>query len=183
MEKLYEHHLGVDGQHFTAFNMCYGAFGGSDGRDVFLVQSLDGKIQIIEQTATAFSRQFHDCLIPGPIAYLPTQDAFVTATYANHIECYRYQVLANSQADVGAKDAKLSYDEKQNGGRRDGPGSNLNAFGLVSVRNAMVEWSINVGEMCYDIIEGKFSKGKLHIPPAPLAESTACLTRLPPPAN
>ena len=37
---------------------------------MFLVQSLDGKIQIFEQSANAFSRQLLDCLIPGENMYM-----------------------------------------------------------------------------------------------------------------
>ena len=31
LHKKYEHKLGVDGAHFTAFNMCFGPFGGAHG--------------------------------------------------------------------------------------------------------------------------------------------------------
>jgi Bardet-Biedl syndrome 9 protein len=57
-----------------------------------MVQSLDGKLQIFEQSANAFTRQLVDCLLPGPMAYLPKLDAFVTTNYACQAECYRYQV-------------------------------------------------------------------------------------------
>lgn len=92
MRKAYEHILGVDGRHFTAYNMTSGSFGGARTRDMFMVQSLDGKLQIFEQSANAFTRQLVDCLLPGPIAYLPRLDAFVSATYSCQAECYRYQV-------------------------------------------------------------------------------------------
>jgi len=69
MRKAYQHPLGVDGKHFTAYNMTCGSFGGSKGREMFLVQSLDGRIQIFEQSANAFSRQLIDCLIPGAYAF------------------------------------------------------------------------------------------------------------------
>ena len=65
MRRAYQHMLGVDGKHFTAYNMTCGSFGGTKGREMFLVQSLDGKIQIFEQSANAFSRQLSDCLLPG----------------------------------------------------------------------------------------------------------------------
>jgi Bardet-Biedl syndrome 9 protein len=94
MRKCYDHILGVDGKHFTAYNMTVGAFGGVKGRDMFIIQSLDGKLQIFEQSANAFTRQLVDCLVPCPIAYLPRMDAFVTTNYACKAECYRYQVLA-----------------------------------------------------------------------------------------
>ena len=39
LHKKYEHKLGVDGAHFTAFNMCYGAFGGAHGALCLLAKS------------------------------------------------------------------------------------------------------------------------------------------------
>lgn len=95
MRKAYEHNLGVEGKHFTAYNMISGPFGNARARDMFMVQSLDGKLQIFEQSATAFTRQLMDCLLPGPIAYLPRLDAFVSTNYATQAECYRYQVRAS----------------------------------------------------------------------------------------
>ena len=92
LRKAYEHNLGVEGKHFTAYNMISGPFGSARGRDMFMVQSLDGKLQIFEQSATAFTRQLMDCLLPGPMAYLPRLDAFVSTNYATQAECYRYQV-------------------------------------------------------------------------------------------
>jgi hypothetical protein len=38
LEKLYEHDLGLEGKHFTAYNMTHGPFGGVRGRDMILVQ-------------------------------------------------------------------------------------------------------------------------------------------------
>lgn len=148
LRRAYAHDLGIEGRHFTAYNMASGRFGGSKDRDMFVVQSMDGKLQILEQSANAFTRQLADCLIPGPIAYVPKVDAFVTVNHAAQAECYRYQVLASSQSDIGAKDAKGGA-----GGGHDGVGS----FGLRSIRSAMVEWSLNLGEPCKQILEGCFS--------------------------
>jgi len=145
LEKLYGHNLGLDGKHFTAYNMTVGPFGGADGRDMIMVQSMDGKLQIFEQSAHAFTRQLVDCLVPGPIFYVPHQDAFVTTNYAARVECYKYQVLANSQSDIGGKESK---------------DNNTNAFGLTNIRDAMVEWRVNLGEACLQVIDGKFSKGE-----------------------
>ena len=72
--------------------MTSGAFGGDKGREMIIVQSLDGKLQVFEQSANAFTRQLVDCLLPGPIAYLPHLDAIVTTNFACQMECYRYQV-------------------------------------------------------------------------------------------
>lgn len=45
LKKAYEHTLGVEGGHFTAYNMTYGEFGGVS-RDLLCVQSLDGRLQV-----------------------------------------------------------------------------------------------------------------------------------------
>ena len=139
LEKIYEHDLGLGGKHFTAYNMTSGYFGGVQGREMIMVQSLDGKLQIFEQSANAFTRQQVDCILPGPVAYLNKIDAFVTTNYSCHAECYRYNVLANAQADVG----------------RD---TLTGSFGLVALRSAVVEWNINLGEPCRQIVPGIFSK-------------------------
>ena len=119
--------------------MTSGYFGGVQGREMIMVQSLDGKLQIFEQSANAFTRQQVDCILPGPVAYLSKIDAFVTTNYSCHAECYRYNVLANAQADVG----------------RD---TLTGSFGLVALRSAVVEWNINLGEPCRQIVPGIFSK-------------------------
>ena len=106
LRKAYSHDLGLDGKHFTAYNMNSGSFGGSREREMIIVQSMDGKLQIFEQSANAFTRQIADCLLPGPVAYIPKVDAFVTVNHACQAECYRYQVLASSQSDIGGKEAE-----------------------------------------------------------------------------
>lgn len=147
LQKLYKHDLGVGGKHFTAYNMCHGPFGSSRGRDMIVVQSLDGKLQIFEQSANAFSRQLVDCLIPGPLAYLPKLDAFVTTNHACQAECYRYQVLASSQSDVGVKSSDL----------KESKGDMVSALSMQKIRPTLVEWSINLGETCRQILVGNFS--------------------------
>ena len=123
---------------------------------MFIVQSIDGKLQILEQSANAFTRQLADCLIPGPVAYIPKVDGFVTVNHAAHAECYRYQVLASSQSDIGgSKDAKAAAGESK--GSSASQAEALGSFGLRSIRSAMVEWSLNLGEPCRQILEGCFS--------------------------
>ena len=144
MRRVYEHTLGLEGgKHFTAFNMACGAFGGAKGRDMIVVQSLDGKLQVFEQSANAFTRQLVDCLLPGPLGYLSRLDAIVTATSACQAECYRYQVLAASSSQADATAAATA-------------GSTTGAFGVSAVRNALMEWSLNLGEPCRQIEEGSF---------------------------
>ena len=152
MRKAYEHNLGLDGgKHFTAYNMTSGPFGGVRGRDMILVQSLDGKLQVFEQSANAFTRQLVDCLLPGPVAYLSRMDAFVTTNYACQSECYRYQVLAASSGETPAS-ATIGK------GGNDNTSSSATTFGVSAIRNALVEWSINVGESCRQIEQGCYTR-------------------------
>lgn len=148
LAKQYEHRLGEEGKHFTAYCMTVGPFGGVIGRDMIMVQSLDGKLQVFEQTVDAFSRQLVDCLFPGPLIYLTKLDAFVTSTYAARLECYRYQVLVNAQSDIGSES---KGNETSNGARRSS---------LTAVRGALVEWSLNLGEQARQIVVGKFSQNE-----------------------
>lgn len=148
LTKLYEHSLGIHGQHFTAFSMIYGSFGGVVGKDMIMVQSMDGKIQFFDQSAEAFTRQIVDCLLPGSFLYLKRMDAFIASNYANRLECYRYHVLVNSQGDIGAADGR-------DGGSRSSKSGGA-SFGLTAVRSAMVEWTLNLGEQCLQILDGRF---------------------------
>lgn len=142
LRRLYFHDLGVDGKHFTAYNMTFGPFGGVRGKDMIMVQSMDGKLQVFEQSAHAFTRQLTDCLIPGPIVYVPRLDAFVTVTYAGFAQCYRFQVLASSIGDLSEGKTESKSESKS---------------GLKSVKSSVVEWSTNLGEQCRQIILGNFS--------------------------
>ena len=159
MRKAYEHNLGLDGgKHFTAFNMTSGPFGGVRGRDMILVQSLDGKLQVFEQSANAFTRQLVDCLLPGPVAYLSRMDAFVTTNYACQSECYRYQVLAASSGETSSAPVVTLAKGGNENNNSSSSSSNATAFGVSAIRNALVEWSINVGESCRQIEEGCYTR-------------------------
>lgn len=152
LRRVYSHELGVEGKHFTAFNMTFGAFGGVRGRDMILVQSMDGKLQIFEQSAHAFTRQLADCLLPGPLVYVPKIDAFVTVHYSGQAECYRYQVLASSQSET----VERRSEHKSGGDSKQGESSATNAFGIRAVRNTVCEWTVNLGENARQIVLGHF---------------------------
>ena len=143
LEKLYDHDLGIHGKHFTAFNMVCGSFGGTRNRDMIIVQSMDGKLQIFDSAAVAFTGQLNDCLLPGPMAYLPRVDAFVIANYACRLECVRYQVMLSSLQD----DPYETKQEEKNHHSEDH---------ISSVRSAMVEWTVNLGDACRQIEKGCF---------------------------
>ena len=159
LHKVYTHELGIEGRHFSAFNMTCGMFGGALDRDMIIVQSLDGKLQIFEQTAVAFIRQFTDCLVPGPLAYLPRLDAFVTVNHATQAMCYRYQVIASAQTDLGCKKTIDRQDRDAPVEKNPGAGNVelAGVFGLTAVRSAMMEWDALLGEHCLQIFEGYFS--------------------------
>ncbi|XP_059177174.1 protein PTHB1-like [Physella acuta] len=127
---LYEHTL-----QRTAFNFCYGPFGGVKGKDFLCVQSMDGTVSIFEQESFAFSRFLPGALVPGPIKYLPRLDSFLTASSAWRLESYRYQVLAVASDTAGK-------DETQN---------------VKSGKKVAVDWSYNIGEQAIDICYMEYS--------------------------
>lgn len=153
LQKCYAHDLGIDGKHFSAYNMAAGLFGGILDREMIIVQSMDGKLQIFEQTAVALIRQFVDCLVPGPISYLPRIDAFVTVNHATLAICYRYQVIASAQTDLGSK----GKGERDRDTVQESKNDVTGAFGLTAVRSAMVEWESILGEHCRQVLDGCFS--------------------------
>ncbi|CAG0912731.1 unnamed protein product [Notodromas monacha] len=85
----YQHNLDRN-----AFTFTHGPFGGVKGKDFLCVLSLDGTLTVFEQETHAFSRFLPNFLLPGPIVYLNTIDAFVVASSDFGIECYKYKSLA-----------------------------------------------------------------------------------------
>ena len=144
LEKHYEHALGIEGEHFSACNMSCGNFGGGDGHDNIIVQSIDGKLQIFEASNLAFTRQFVDCLHPGPIEYVPALDAFVTVSTACEAQCFRYQVFVSSRTNIEEQ-------ASSNAG-----GGTTGQFSLGAVRTSAMEWRTVLGEHCVAILPGFF---------------------------
>lgn len=141
----YEHLLGIDGEHFTAFNMLCGPFGSTANartdRDHLCVQSLDGRLQFFEQDRFAFIQPLNNNFIPGAICYVPGMDAIIAATSDLQIECYRYQVLAS--ASLKKKKANtLDVDEHPEAA---GAGPKL----------VHCDWKLNLGETILDIRIGR----------------------------
>lgn len=58
------------------------------------VQSLDGTFSFYENENFAFSRFLPGALLPGPLAFVPLSDSFVTVSTSWTLESYKYQVLA-----------------------------------------------------------------------------------------
>ncbi|XP_005112298.1 protein PTHB1 [Aplysia californica] len=121
---LYEHNL-----QRTAFNFCYGCFGGVKGKDFICVQSMDGTVSIFEQESFAFSRFLPGALLPGPIKYMPRLDSFVTASCSWRVEAYKYQVLAVA-SETGGRE------ETQN---------------IKSGKKVVADWVYNIGEQALDL--------------------------------
>ena len=141
LNKRFQHRLGIDGEHFTAYNMVTGPFGSSYGRDHFCVQSMDGRLQFFEQDSYAFTQQFTNCLIPGPLCYASQIDAIITATSDLHIECYKYQVLATAVCSQAGEDKEDQV-----------------SAGLTNKKQLYADWRTNVGEHVLDIQVARFSQ-------------------------
>ncbi|XP_028728393.1 protein PTHB1 isoform X2 [Peromyscus leucopus] len=123
---MYEHHL-----QRTACNMTYGPFGGVKGRDLICIQSMDGMLMVFEQESYAFGRFLPGSLLPGPLAYSPRTDSFITVSSCRQVESYKYQVLAF------ATDADKKQETEQ---QKLGSGKRL-----------VVDWTLNIGEQALDI--------------------------------
>ncbi|TYZ58292.1 hypothetical protein PybrP1_003778 [[Pythium] brassicae (nom. inval.)] len=139
----YEHLLGLDGEHFTAFNMFHGPFGSAasarSDRDHLCVQSLDGRLQFFEQDRFAFLLPLTNSFVPGAVCYAPGMDAVVAATSDLQLECYRYQVLASASLKQKKMHA-LGVDEHPE------------AAGAKPIH---CEWRLNLGEPVLDIRIGR----------------------------
>eukprot|EP00953_Heterococcus_sp_UTEX-ZZ885_P014216 8079-Heterococcus_DN1.PRE.2 len=130
--------------------MTHGPFGGVN-RDLLAVQSMDGRLQVFEQDAHAFTRRLGTPLLPGPLCYVARTDSFVTATSEMCIECYKYQALAASQAESSSSvDGSSSVSSRL-------IGDSSSASGIARGRSVQVQWSLKVGEGVTDIFVAKFS--------------------------
>ncbi len=66
-KREYEHNM-----ERTAYNFCYGPFGGISQKDYICVQSMDGQLQFFEQDKLVFCRFLHNFVVPGVLPP-PTQ--------------------------------------------------------------------------------------------------------------
>ena len=58
-------------------------------KDFICVQSMDGALSVFEQESFSFTRFLPDSLLPGPLCYIPSTDAFITVSSARNIESYK----------------------------------------------------------------------------------------------
>lgn len=152
LQQLYDHKL-----QRTAFNMCYGPFGGVAGRDFICVQSMDGQVSFFHGETLAFARFLNSVLVPGPLCYVPSIDAFCTSSSTMEVHCYSYRQLGASSGD--------KEEDKYGGGNMLGPAdgssnvlrdSNAPA-GMVAKKLLQAEWIFNLGEHIVDIQVAPFS--------------------------
>ncbi|KAJ8607017.1 hypothetical protein CTAYLR_006252 [Chrysophaeum taylorii] len=130
---LYSHKLGPD--HFSAYGMCVGGFGGQRGgnRDMILVQSLDCRVVVFDQDAQVLTRRLADCLLPGPVCYSPASDSLVARTSALELLSYKYDAFVASDDDQVPVVVK----------------------GITARRAMAADWTLDVGEMVVDIRSAK----------------------------
>ena len=128
--KVYEHNLGLhgDGKHYTAYNMCWGAFGTALNpeksktyqKDLICVQSMDGRIQIFDHEVHGFTRRLYDAngkplLLPGPLSFSSVSDTFLLSPGSSKdgtVIAYSYNQLANAtyEEEVQAENCMKNHD-------------------------------------------------------------------------
>lgn len=152
LNKSYEHRL-----ERTAYNFCFGPFGGVYGKDFICVQSMDGQLSFLEQENFAFSRFLPNFLVPGPLCYVAKIDSFVTCNSAIDVECYKYHVLGSSHAaekkPEDEPDAALAA--------AGGAGGAATAEGVTPGKSGsriQCDWTIELGEACQSISVARYSR-------------------------
>lgn len=95
------------------------------------VQSLDGTLSFFEQEVYTFSCYLPNFLLPGPIAYVPESDSFLTVSSGWHLECFKYSHLLLINENTNTNDEQRASVQTQEStlGKRLSP-----------------EWSFSLGE-------------------------------------
>ncbi|PAA69403.1 hypothetical protein BOX15_Mlig019999g1, partial [Macrostomum lignano] len=108
----YEHSLKKSG-----YNLCCGPFGKVERRDFIAVQHLDAAVSVFEQESFSFIRYLPNAVLPGPMAYLPASDIFVTGNSARVVEAYKYNSLAvATDAQDDPKSRRVKHEWVHNSG-------------------------------------------------------------------
>lgn len=106
LELAYEHRF-----ERNSFNMVFGSFGqGLVGRDFICVQSIDGVLSVFEQETKGITCNVPNFLLPSALAYLPSCDTFITASYSQTISAFKYQNFASEKAAKNALKSEWQYD-------------------------------------------------------------------------
>ncbi|KAM9723086.1 protein PTHB1 [Menidia menidia] len=132
MKLVYEHNL-----QRTACNMAYGTFGGVTGHHSLCIQSMDGMLMFFEQDSYSFGRFLPGFLLPGPLAYNPRTDSFLTVSSARQLESYKYETLAVATDAETRQDSDLPL---KTAGKRLTP-----------------DWMLVLGEQALDLSVSSFS--------------------------
>ncbi|XP_037532484.1 protein PTHB1 [Nematolebias whitei] len=132
LKLVYEHNL-----QRTACNMTYGTFGGVTGHHSLCIQSMDGMLMFFEQDSYSFGRFLPGFLLPGPLAYNPRTDGFLTVSSARQLESYKYETLAVATDAESQQDSDLPL---RTGGKRLTP-----------------DWTFVLGEQALDVLVPSFS--------------------------
>ncbi|XP_022062616.2 protein PTHB1 isoform X2 [Acanthochromis polyacanthus] len=132
MKLVYEHNL-----QRTACNMTYGTFGGVTGHHSLCIQSMDGMLMFFEQDSYSFGRFLPGFLLPGPLAFNPRTDSFLTVSSARQLESYKYETLAVATEAESRQDPDLPL---KTGGKR-----------------LMPDWTFVLGEQALDLCVPSFS--------------------------
>ncbi|XP_013877063.1 protein PTHB1 [Austrofundulus limnaeus] len=132
LKLVYEHNL-----QRTACNMTYGTFGGVTGHQSLCIQSMDGMLMFFEQDSYSFGRFLPGFLLPGPLAYNPRTDSFLTVSSARQLESYKYETLAVATDAESRQDSDLPL---RTGGKRLTP-----------------DWTFVLGEQALDVSVPSFS--------------------------
>jgi Bardet-Biedl syndrome 9 protein len=96
----YEHALAA-----PACNMTVGPFKGS-AYDGICVQTLDGVLEVFDRERMDFRARLPDFLVPGPLAYCPRMDAFVTVNSKFEMEKFSLKTLAGAKTLAGDETAE-----------------------------------------------------------------------------
>jgi Bardet-Biedl syndrome 9 protein len=119
--------------------MCKGSFGSlynpspskkDEIHEYICVQSMDGMLTIYEYESESASCFLPNCLIPGPLKYVPKTDSFVTVGSTWQLESYKYQTLATS--------SKATYESSSSPDKK-------------GIRKILPEYQFNLGECAIDI--------------------------------
>ena len=150
LNKSYEHKL-----ERTAYNFCYGPFGGVYGKDFICVQSLDGQLSFLEQENFAFARFLSSgFLLPGPLCYVAKIDSFVTCNSNMALECYKYQTLGSSHgAEKKSNNNNNNHEDEDEDLAKGATGT-----GAPAAKKIQVDWSINLGEAIQQVFVARYSR-------------------------
>ena len=101
LDLAYSCRLSAEGQSFSAATFTYGPLNNPplegeeyERRDVFAVQSVDGRMQILEEHGPVYTAPLADVLLPGVLTYLPSVDSLVLGNALSQVGCFACKGLS-----------------------------------------------------------------------------------------